>query len=65
MQTKTRNAILKLNTEEAIRKTHSAVHASNHPDKEEILELLDSRLDALNVGNALVENCDMSDFGDM
>ena len=58
-----RSRINKLDSEEKIRKQISVTHASNHPDKNEMISLLESQLESLNIDDAMVEETDFSDFG--
>ena len=61
-----RKAIEKLNTKEKIHKQISVTHASNHPDKEAIMELLQEQLKGLDkVDDAMIEYTPLDDFGDM
>ena len=55
--------IKKLDSEEKIRKQISVIHASNHPDKRDMISLLERQLEALNIDDAMVTQTDMSDMG--
>jgi len=59
MTTQTKRVLDKMNEAE-LRKA-----ASVHYNNKEIVEYIDTRLDKLNVEVAIVENGDLSDFGDM
>jgi len=59
MTDKAREAISKMD-EATLRKT-----ASIHSHNKEIVDYIDTLLDRLDVSTALVENTDMSDFGDI
>lgn len=58
MTTQAKEAINNMN-EEQLRK-----YASVHYGNKEIVEYIDTRLDKLNVGAAIVENGELDDFGD-
>ena len=63
MNKELRAKINKLDSEEKIRKQIRVTHASNHPDKEDMISLLEHQLESLNIDAAMVEETDFSDFG--